>query len=115
MQTFPYIIEYFITESGKKPFKDWLEGLKDVTGRAKIRVRLDRVRLGNWGDSRSVGDGVHELRIDYGPGYRVYFALEEQRVILLFLGGDKTSQERDIAKAKDYGRDHQRRRDHDQG
>lgn len=115
MQTFSCIIDYFVTESGKKPFKDWLEGLKDVTGRAKIRVRLDRVRLGNWGDRRSVGDGVHELRIDYGPGYRVYFALEEQRVLLLFLGGDKTSQERDIAKAKDYWRDHQRRRDHDKG
>lgn len=114
MQVFPYEIDYYIAESGRKPFKDWLEGLKDVTGRAKIRVRLDRVRLGNLGDSRSVGDGVRELKIDYGPGYRVYFALEGERLILLVLGGDKATQGRDIIKAKDYWCDHQRRKDHGQ-
>ena len=112
MQTFTYDIEYFITGTGKKPFKDWLEGLKDVAGRAKIRIRLDRARLGNLGDNRSVGEGVRELRIDYGPGYRVYFALDGARIILLLLGGDKSSQERDIAQAKEYWRDHQRRSAH---
>jgi putative addiction module killer protein len=112
MQTFPYEIEYFITEAGRKPFREWLEGLKDVSGRAKIRVRLDRARLGNLGDNRSVGEGVHELRIDYGPGYRVYFALDGNRLILLLLGGDKSSQERDITTAKKYWLDHQRRRKH---
>ena len=112
MQTFPYEIEYFIAESGKKPFKEWLDGLKDVSGRAKIRVRLDRVRLGNLGDNRAVGEGVHELRVDYGPGYRVYFALDGNRLILLLLGGDKSSQEKDISKAKEYWREHQRRRTH---
>lgn len=112
MQTFLYDIEYYITETGKKPFKAWLEGLKDVSGRAKIRVRLDRVRLGNLGDNRSVGEGVRELKIDYGPGYRVYFALEGNRLILLLLGGDKSSQEMDVARAKEYWRDQQRRSDH---
>lgn len=112
MQTFPYEIEYFITDTGRKPFKEWLEGLKDVTGRAKIRVRLDRARLGNLGDNRSVGDGVRELRIDYGPGNRVYFALDGTSVVLLLLGGDKSSQERDIAQAKDYWREQQRRNAH---
>jgi putative addiction module killer protein len=109
LQTFPFELEYYVVKTGKKPFKEWLEGLKDVSGRAKIRVRLDRARLGNLGDNRSVGEGVRELRIDYGPGYRVYFAIEGNRLILLLLGGDKSSQERDIAKAKEFWRDHQRR------
>ncbi len=113
MQTYPYEIDYYVADTGKKPFKDWLEGLKDLSGRAKIRVRLDRIRLGNLGDNRSVGEGVLELRIDYGPGYRVYFAIDGNRLILLLLGGDKSSQERDVAKAKVYWRDHQRRSIHD--
>jgi putative addiction module killer protein len=83
--------------------------LRDVQGRARIRVRLDRVRLGNLGDHRSVGAGVQELRIDYGPGYRVYFGTEGQRVVLLLLGGDKSSQPRDIARAREFWQDHQRR------
>lgn len=112
MQTFPYEIDYYLTETGKKPFKEWLDGLKDVFGRAKIRIRLDRARLGNLGDNRSVGEGVRELRIDYGPGYRVYFALDGTRVVLLLLGGDKSSQERDIARAREYWREYQGRRNH---
>ena len=112
MQTFPYEIEYYITEAGKRPFKEWLEELRDVAGRAKIRIRLDRARLGNLGDNRSVGEGVRELRIDYGPGYRLYFALDGSRVVLLLLGGDKSSQDRDIARAIECWRDYQRRRDH---
>ena len=109
MQTFPYEIDYYSTESGGKPFKEWLEDLRDVQGRARIRVRLDRARLGNLGDNRSVGEGVHEFRIAYGPGYRVYFGLEGNRLILLLLGGDKSTQQKDIARAKEYWRDHQRR------
>jgi putative addiction module killer protein len=109
MQTFPYEIDYYSTESGGKPFKEWLEDLRDVQGRARIRVRLDRARLGNLGDNRSVGEGVHEFRITYGPGYRVYFGLEGNRLILLLLGGDKSTQQKDIARAKEYWRDHQRR------
>jgi putative addiction module killer protein len=109
MPTYPYEIDYYVTAQGGKPFKDWLEGLRDVQGRARIRVRLDRVRLGNLGDHRSVGAGVQELRIDYGPGYRVYFGTEGQRVVLLLLGGDKSSQTRDIARAREFWQDHQRR------
>jgi putative addiction module killer protein len=110
MQSFPYQLEYFITDNGGVPFKEWLDDLKDVSARAKIRVRLDRVRLGNLGDSRSVGDGVFELRIDYGPGYRIYFSQEGKRIILLLLGGDKTTQERDIIQAKKFLNDYKRRR-----
>jgi len=109
MPTYPYEIDYYVTEQGGKPFKEWLEGLRDVQGRARIRVRLDRFRLGNPGDHRSVGAGVQELRIDFGPGYRVYFGLEGKRLVLLLLGGDKSSQSRDIAKAREYWQDHQRR------
>lgn len=72
VQTFPYEVEYYKTPEGKAPFKEWLESLRDVNGRAKIRVRLDRARLGNLGDHKQVDEGVWELRIDYGPGYRVY-------------------------------------------
>ncbi|TRO81232.1 type II toxin-antitoxin system RelE/ParE family toxin [Trichloromonas acetexigens] len=114
MQTYPYDIEYYIDENGNRPFKDWLEGMRDVAGRAKLRIRLDRARLGNLGDNRSVGEGVRELRVDFGPGYRVYFALDGAHVVLLLLGGDKSSQTRDIAKAKEYWQDYQRRRDHGQ-
>ena len=113
MLTYPYEIDYYVTGQGNKLFKDWLEGLRDVRGRAKIRVRLDRVRLGNLGDHRPLRAGVQELHIAFGPGYRVYFGIEGKHVILLLLGGDKSSQARDIARAKKYWQDHQRRSAHD--
>lgn len=110
METYPYTIEYYLTEANKKPCKEWLDGLKDIAGRQKIRIRLDKVTLGNLGDNRSVGDGVYELKIDYGPGYRVYYALDSKTVILLLFGGDKSSQKNDIEKAKLHWKDHKRRR-----
>ena len=112
MQTFPNEVDYYRNPEGKAPFKDWLEALRDVNdvnGRAKIRVRLDRARLGNLGDHKPVDEGVWELRIDYGPGYRVYFAKEGNRLILLLIGGDKGAQKRDIALAASYLQDHRRR------
>jgi putative addiction module killer protein len=112
MRTYPFELEYYVTEDGRVPFKDWLDGLKDITGRAKIRIRLDRVRLGNLGDSRSVGGGVHELKIDCGPGYRVYFACEKEQIILLLIGGHKSRQEHDIAEARSFREDWRRRRKH---
>jgi putative addiction module killer protein len=109
VETFPYTIAYYLTESGGKPFKEWLDGLKDITARQKVRIRLDRVRLGNLGKNRSVGEGVYELKIDYGPGYRVYYGLDKKTVVLLLLGGDKSSQKKDITKAQTYWTDHRRR------
>ncbi len=82
------------------------------SARAKIRVRLDRVRLGNLGVNRSVGEGVHELKVDYGPGYRVYFARDGERIALLLLGGEKASQGKDILKAKEFWQDYKRRKKH---
>ena len=73
---------------------------------AVIDARLARVRRGNFGDAKSVGDGVHELRIDFGPGYRVYFGREGSRIVILLCGGAKKSQQRDIATAKRYWKEY---------
>jgi putative addiction module killer protein len=80
-------------------FQEWLGNLADLKGRAKILVRIDRAILGNFGDTASVGEGVHEMRIDFGPGYRVYYAREGRVVYLLLRGGDKSTQQVDIRKA----------------
>ncbi len=109
MDTPLYTLEEYVTEEEKIPFREWLDALRDRRARARIRVRLNRVRLGNFGDAKSVGGGVYELRVPYGPGYRVYFARTGGRIILLLCGGDKSSQRRDIAKAKVYLADYQRR------
>lgn len=80
-------------------YRDWMDGLKDVAGRARILLRVDRLIHGNPGDHRNLTDGVSELRIDHGPGYRVYYTQRGQRLILLLIGGSKASQSKDIAKA----------------
>ncbi len=97
---------------GSEPFSDWLRGLRDGTARSRIRQRIARVRLGNFGDARSLGDGLFELRVHFGPGYRVYFGREGDRIVILLSGGDKGSQKRDIERAKRYWKD-QRSRSHD--
>ncbi len=102
------LLEY-ITESGRNPFRKWLEGLRDRQARARIRVRLNRIRLGNFGDSKSVGKGVAELRVPHGPGYRVYFGRKDNRVVILLCGGDKKTQSKDIALAQEYWRAYLRR------
>lgn len=80
-------------------FRDWLTALRDTRARVRIQVRLDRLALGNAGDVRPVGGGVSELRIDYGPGYRVYFTRVGDTVLLLLCGGDKRTQDADIKRA----------------
>lgn len=80
-------------------FATWLHALRDRQARARIQVRIDRLQLGLPGDARSVGEGVSELRIDYGPGYRVYFMRRGREIIVLLAGGDKRTQDRDIKKA----------------
>ena len=81
-------------------FLDWLTALRDVQARARIAKRIDRVALGNFGDTKPVGDGVSELRFTFGPGYRVYYTRRGDVVVILLCGGDKGSQERDIERAK---------------
>lgn len=97
------------TKDGKAPYEEWLNRLKDVAGRSKIKVRVDRASLGNFGDHRSVGAGIIELKIDFGPGYRVYIGQHSEEIIVLLCGGDKSTQENDIAKAHEYWADYRRR------
>lgn len=85
-------------------FAAWFRVLRDRQARARIQVRIDRLSLGNPGDVRPVGEGVSELRVDYGPGYRVYFVQRGTKVVVLLAGGDKRTQDRDIRTALDLAR-----------
>lgn len=82
-----------------KTFAKWLDGLRDMRARARVQVRIERLGTGNAGDAKSVGEGVSEMRIDYGPGYRVYFTKRGSEVIVLLAGGDKRTQDADIRTA----------------
>ena len=104
-----YTVEYYRKESGSAPFHDWLEALRDRAAIARIRIRLNRLRLGNFGTVKALGGGVVELKIDYGPGYRVYYAMSGKTVVLLLVGGDKSTQRQDIETAKGYWKDYQAR------
>ena len=86
-------------------FADWFAGLRDRVARARITVRIRRLSLGNPGDVKPVGGGVSEMRIDYGPGYRVYFVRRGDTVVVLLCGGDKRNQDRDIARALELARE----------
>lgn len=92
--------------NGHAPFEDWIRSLKDKSFLARILNRIDRLRLGNFGDCKSVGGGVFELRIHCGPGFRVYFGVFGADVVILLLGGDKKSQAKDIKKAQVYWEDY---------
>jgi len=81
-------------------FEKWIRNLRDKNAVAKINIRIKRIQLGNYGDVKFIGDGISEIRIDYGPGYRIYFCKIENIIVLLLSGGDKSSQPKDIAKAK---------------
>ena len=80
-------------------FAEWLDGLRDIQARARIQARIERLAAGNAGDVEPVGEGVSELRINYGPGYRVYFKRRGQELIILLAGGDKSTQAKDIKAA----------------
>lgn len=99
----PIKIVIYKTKIGKAPFNDWRNKLDDKI-KFIIANRLDRIALGNFGDSKSIqgGEGVKELRIDYGPGYRIYFGIQKNIIVILLIGGEKKTQKRDIEKAKQY-------------
>ncbi len=105
MEARPREIRIYETADGRKPFADWVDRLRGLQIHGKILTRLDRVQKGNFGDCRAVGEGLAELRIDFGPGYRVYFGRDGDQVVLL-AGGTKGTQASDIAKAKEYWRDY---------
>jgi putative addiction module killer protein len=86
-------------------FNTWLESLRDAHAKVRITVRLSRVELGNFGDVKAVGAGISEMRISYGPGYRIYFMQRGTTVVVLLCGGDKSTQRKDIARAKEMSKD----------
>ena len=102
--------QYYVASSGQAPFLEWLEGLKDARGRATIKARIRRIEEGNPGHCKAVGSGVYEMKIFFGPGYRVYFGEDGDTLIILLCGGDKSSQRKDIAKAHHYWEDYGRRK-----
>ena len=95
-------IRIYQTRAGRFPFSEWFERLQDQRTKQVIDSRLARVRLGNLGDGKSLGGGLYELRIHLGPGLRIYFGLLGRRIVLLLCGGDKSSQKRDIERARKY-------------
>ena len=95
--------------NGKKPYADWLDGLADKKTKARIVVRVSRLAAGNFGDCKPLREGVQELRIDVGPGYRVYLSRQGQVFVVLLCGGDKSDQTRDINRAIDYLNDWKKR------
>jgi putative addiction module killer protein len=103
------VVREYQTAEGKIPLTECLQGIRDGTTRGRIVARLDRLKAGLLGDWKSVGDGVCELRIDHGPGYRVYYGQEGQTLILLLCGGDKSTQVKDIEKAHAYWKDYKAR------
>ncbi len=98
----PREIQVYRTPNGRRPFTEWLESIRDMSTQDRVQARVNRLKFGNFGDFTSIGDGVFELRLNFGAGYRVYFGQIGSTVILLLCGGDKSSQARDIERAKNY-------------
>lgn len=96
------ILRNYVTPSGKVPFLEWLNNLKDPITRLRVRRRLDRLELGNLGDCKPVGEGVSELRLAFGSGYRIYFVEQDDAIIILLCAGDKSTQSKNIKLAKEY-------------
>lgn len=106
-------VRIYASLDGTEPYTEWEKRLRDRAVRARVRARIGRLRLGNFGDSKRVGE-VFELRVHVGPGYRIYYGREGDTVVILLCGGDKGSQAGDIERAEAYWRDY-RSRDHGQG
>lgn len=102
-------IQIYQTSNRESPFTIWLDYLNDINAKARILQRIDRIALGNLGDCEPVGEGVHELRIAYGPGYRIYFGNDGKQLVILLCGGTKRQQGKDIKKAKEYWEDYKAR------
>ena len=94
------LVEYFVASNGKVPVKEWLSSIKDPLTQAILYKRIRQAADGNFGDSKTVGSGVFEMRINYGSGYRIYYGIHKDEVILLLVGGSKRTQSSDIEKAK---------------
>ena len=108
MDVTPRELTEYLTESGVSPFNEWLSKLRDILGRAIIRKRINRIRLGNFGNCKHIGNGVYELKIYFGPGYRVYYGVDNVQLVVLLCGGNKSSQNDDIKQAQEYWADYLR-------
>ncbi len=106
MEARPRRILKYVTENGRCPFDEWLESLRDKRSQATIANRLIRVAQGNFGLCRKLESGIQELKIDLGPGFRIYFAEDGDTLVVLLCGGDKSSQSKDIEKARAYWTDY---------
>ena len=95
------LVREYVGTGGRIPFRDWLSDL-DTTTRARVQARILRFETGNLGDHKDIGGGVWEARLDFGPGYRLYFGRMGREVVLLLLGGDKKSQKKDIKRAREF-------------
>ncbi len=102
-------LRIYQTEDGKQPFVKWHDSLKDMQTKLRIRKRLRQISIGNMGDAKSLGGGLYELRFFFGSGYRVYYAKHGDTVVLLLCGGDKSTQQKDISKAKACWKDYKER------
>ena len=100
MEHLDFDIQVYVNNDGISPFYEWLNSIKDKKYRARIYARIDKLAFGHFGDFKSVGNGVFELRLTFGPGFRIYFCFNVNRVLLLLMGGDKSSQSKDILQAK---------------
>jgi putative addiction module killer protein len=98
-------VREYRTADGKNPFREWLRSLTKAVG-ARIQLRVQRFEVGNLGDHKSVGEGVWEARVMFGPGYRIYFGKDGNSIVVLLAGGDKRSQAEDIARARGFWRDY---------
>ena len=106
METQPKEIRRYVVSDGKIPFDQWFNRLRDRQAQYRIDLRLKKLQLGNLGDCRFIGEGVYELKIDYSPGYRIYFGQVGVTIILLLCGGDKSTQKQDIYQAQKYWKDY---------
>ena len=102
-------VRRYLTVAGRNVFSEWLAELADAHAKARIADRIDRLALGNPGDCKALGGGLFELRIDWGPGYRIYYAMIGRTCVLLLCGGDKRKQASDIQRARDYFNDYLQR------
>jgi putative addiction module killer protein len=102
-------VRHYVNLAGKDLFDDWLTQLADARAQAKIAIRINRIAAGNFGDCKSLGQGLYELRIDWGPGYRIYYAMIDRERVLLLCGGDKRKQASDIDRALQYLDDYKER------
>ncbi len=98
----PKQIIVYKDKDGNEPFTKWLDNLSDLDGKKRIAARITRLQAGLYGDCEPVGEGVSELRLFFGPGYRIYFGESKKNIVILLCGGDKSTQKRDIKRAKEY-------------